>query len=468
MRISFCFLLLFIISQIKCEVITLATPGQNWDQISTWSPQQIPTADDSVIIGGLVVIPIGLDAHAEFVSILLLGHLLIERDLMTNTLGRLFLDGSPQQAIINYGTLDNGGRIDIQHTPNGIINEGLFRVKTRAKVTISGIGTAITNNAVLKNLGLINIENANNGIINTDSLFNRVMGVIEVNNIIDQGLLGIKNIEMAYFENDGTVTIDNTDLGIFVIGSFHNNDSIIIKNSKFGLRIAPNDDENLKTSFRSNTNSTDLKNNAIDYNMINNGFILVDSILAEGISNSAGFKNEEFGKIEIRNVEGVNTYGIVNVHGSIFENDNYIYIWDGGGYGIYNDGTLINRDSILVFFGEEDGIYNSDSIYNSGYIQVLYSNKNGCNNVGSFHNNGLFFIASLNNGIHNSGMFINENLLLITLVYSTIYNDGVFHNYAGAGICTSGILGDCQFENNIDATFINEGELAWYNEVNAK
>lgn len=231
------YFLFALLSQIQAGVKHLTIPGEHWHTPSAWSPIGVPTANDSVIIGGEVYVEPDSTALAMHVTVLEQGWLVLERDLILNRPGRLLIENSPGDAIYNQGLIDNGGRITINQAGNrGIYNDaGTINILDRAILeldfTFDFFASAILSSGKITNGGRINIDdyNYNNRCIeNIDSFVNLATGTITINRCHEV----IRNTDSGVFENYGMITASTLSDGIFNSAKFTNMDTIILDSIK--------------------------------------------------------------------------------------------------------------------------------------------------------------------------------------------------------------------------------------------
>ena len=122
---------------IMAQVKILQQPGFQWHEPSAWSPIGVPTANDSVIISGDTFIMPDSIARARFVQINDgLGQLEIQRDVINNKRGQLFIADSNGNGVVNHGVLEIGGRLKIERSrETALINTGSLEIWDRAPIS---------------------------------------------------------------------------------------------------------------------------------------------------------------------------------------------------------------------------------------------------------------------------------------------------------------------------------------------
>ncbi len=305
-----------LLSQVKF----LTLPGSQWHEPSAWSPMGVPTANDSVLINGPTFVMSDSAAYARYVFVGPIGSLEIQRDIPTNTPGRLFIANSPKTGLENEGSVSNGGRIDIDNSgTTGLLNNGTFEILSKARLNIDsclfdGILSGSNAPALLDNYGTINISRASkNGLTNSDSLHNHVGAVIMISNL--SGDHGILNGETHTIINQGKIILDNIHKnGIFNAGTFINEDTIVITNiSLVGFQ---NSHGFIVHAFLSNQSEGYISISAAGSALVNGFFtyqgiienlgqIYLDGSVDNGIVNHSMLSIPSGGLISITNTTGV-------------------------------------------------------------------------------------------------------------------------------------------------------------------
>ena len=205
MRVKLLFLLFpcFIYSAFGQKVLN--GTNKDWNLSGSWSPSGVPTEDDSVYVNGTVFIAPGDDAFAKVIHIGSSGVLNVQFDNDSEDEGYLSIESADNVGIINEGTINNSGTIEIIETgsqgctnENVINNSGSFLIETSGlsgmvnesggKITNTGSMTltfalenGLTNNGVFINEGNVLIETIDrHGLVNSDSLHNKAGAVITI------------------------------------------------------------------------------------------------------------------------------------------------------------------------------------------------------------------------------------------------------------------------------------------------
>ncbi len=274
----------------------------DWATASNWTAG-VPDGADDVTIPNVTNDPIiGSAALAKSVTVQSGGLLTISATFS------LSIDGSSTQGILNQGTVQNNGTINIGNaTSTGqycIQNQSLFNNNPGAVINLdrstsvalyNAFGTF--NNAANITLGAINSVGSN-GITNGATFNNNAGGIIHIDR---STVVGIFN-ETNTFSNNGTINIgQNLSVGTWGIvnnATFNNSSSGIISSDRSTLSAIEN-----RTSG----------------NFANTGSITLGAAATTGqygIENRATFNNNSGG---IVNIDRISTAGIYAV-GGIFTN----------------------------------------------------------------------------------------------------------------------------------------------------
>jgi len=323
MKIIFSILFLWCHFMVLSQVKLLVQPGFQWHESTAWSPAGVPTANDSVLIHGPTFVMPDSTAYARYVFVGSKGVLEIQRDIPTNTPGRLFIANSPKVGLENEGMVSNGGRIDIDISGStGLVNNGIFEILTKAKLNVDscftdGISTGSNAPALLDNYGTINISRASrNGLVNGDSVHNHSGAVTMITNISEDGEHGILNYQTHTIVNQGKIILDNIHRnGIFNAGTIFNEDTLIIND----ISVAGINNINVEGGSAVLSNQSDgyisisgARNGLVngylfgDQSVLDNvGQIYVDGSIDVGIENYSTILISSGGLISVTNTIGI-------------------------------------------------------------------------------------------------------------------------------------------------------------------
>ena len=454
-----CQLLMFthLFGQVKQQVL----PGI-WHSANSWSPIGIPTSDDSVIVVSDIIIQESMTARAKHVTVTSTGMLTIENNIAMDSPAKLNVDNSPGAGISNQGIILNKGHIVIDGAAGkSIVNTG----------TSENVADAIVE---LKNQGDF-------GIWNLDSFMN--YGNLKIQN---SPTAAIKNSD--YFINHGKLVVKNTQ-GFDNNGYFENTDSVIIRQSEFGLTNADTffnlaagvllTEETEKTGFHNSLNSYCLNEGVIEidsiveYSFDGIGMLIKGFMLNKGqIAITRAYKGIEIlndtlhsSPTSILSISGGTrsmTVGNSNDEG-YWRNDGFLSVYGSSSHAIQNSNVIENNGQIHT---EGAGrIYNGGTFTNNGKIECL----NGTSfdtflNNGHFHNKDTLFIRHAEGwGFSNeltvladSGSLIHIQSNLGSRAFSMDYSFAHFTNYGTLQIDSSAETG---LDVNFDSYLENFGNI---------
>ncbi|MEO1260792.1 MAG: T9SS type A sorting domain-containing protein [Bacteroidota bacterium] len=396
----------------------------DWEEDFNWSPACSPSSSNEVIIPDVTNEPVianSMVVSVKSIAVQSGGYLHI------NAGGTLNIDDSSSDALMNEGSIENFGTIQIGQSfaigNQGIYNTGVFNNGVGGVITIDntdsdGLFNESSGNFI--NSGNLDIgQNGGNnnigfiGFDNRGSFENTVGGVIQVDYTSEDGFRSWGPLENAgtiiigsagstsnnfglsletetfYNLNGGTIEIDNTDEGGVRIGSNGtlNNAGLL----KIGQSGGP---ENIKTFGIITTGSGNLINTE-------DGIIQIDNTRAMGIANIAGSVTNE-GAINIGLNGGANNVddvGIQNRSDFTNQGNGEINIMNVADEGIVNmnDGNLSNESGATIT-SSSSIVMDGTSFTNNGSITT---DEGLLNLSGSMDGNGSFTFATewVNNAI---------------------------------------------------------------------
>ncbi len=449
------------------QVKTLSQPGFQWHEPTAWIPIGVPTANDSVVIGGLTFIMPDSTGLAKYVHVTAGGELDIQRDVAANKPGRLRIVNAPGRGFLNEGELEVGGRLTIRNSHSvALENQGRITVLDRAKVIIDSttVGKGIVNATSIICEGEISIENTDDdGLSNMDSLTIEKGGSLSVTKLY--GADAIVNQMDAVVINNGRIALCDIDLGDGMVnmGWVFNQDSLVT------IDIYEDGIDNLSQFINGesayihtvNTGSYSIYSRGVYFE--NQGIIDIDSAVY-GIFILGIFENHDSILIDVTSdwsIELLDTFynrtdGVIRVMNA--QNNTAINA----------DGHFENEGSIHCLSGIGVGIDNNEVFINKGFIEVLNPEFRGImNDQGSFTNEGKIEItASKEQGLLNRSMFVNsDTLIIVNSSFSAIENQDTLINEAGAFIDIDNIGQEnhAGIENgqgtSYDELFLNEGSI---------
>lgn len=341
----------------------------DWEKHCNWEPGCPPTAEDEVIIPDLANAPTiyaGTTASAKSV------HVETGATLTIQSMSSLNIDGSPAEALLNEGTVENSGTINIGTMEAivtiGILNQGnaIFKNKLGGDMQIDQTGGYAIHNemATFTNQAAITIgaSAVGAGIYNKIAGFNNeTNGQINIDNTAGHAIWN----HVATFMNEAAVTIGATavigDKGIFNDG---NGEGGLFVNETGGSIEIDNSKEAIHNYDAAFINDADLTIG---------GTVQVDG---DGIIHEKGtFKNEGNGNIVIDQTTG-----------------HAIYL---------KDGTFTNKKAITIggalAIGKR-GIYNQDGTFNNemdGDLKIDRTPEFAIWNTSVFNNHAAITIGSM-------------------------------------------------------------------------
>ena len=362
--------------------------------------------------------------------------------------GKLTINTTAPQAILNRGTVENNGIINIENlsgTSNyGIINESTFNNNYGSQILIDNVSImAIHNIGTFSNWGTITLG-ANNvpgatGIQNNLNFYNYYGAHISIDRTSGTALIN----DGGYFNSDGYINIGDlyscqSGITNINLGAFRNTNELTID------RIIGTGISNLSGTCNNRGSITIGKNaSAGSYGIMNSGTfqnegggtMQIDRASTAGISNGLNFYNQ--GDIKLGTLSSVGNYGIYNT-GDLRSHGN-ITIEQVANTGIYNNGTGFANYGSLTIDGSAGTVdigidnYATFNNNNSGIITLKSVNDGIVPNAGSFNNKATIITNSpsqvstlITPG--TSGTFINSTNGIIN-ASATIYTD----NYVDAG-----------------------------------
>jgi len=212
----------------------------SWQTAANWSLNEVPLANQIVIIQNVPNAPVISETGAVCKAITVLSGGL----LTVNASGVLSVNGATIQGFTNQGTVQNSGIIHIGNISSiglyGLVNHSSFTNNVGGQINIdrSGGSQAITlynrSGSTFSNSGTIRIgaiaDSGQYGLDNSATFTNMVGGQIFIDRVSS---VGIRN-NTANFSNSGTITIGalaggNTMVnGISTVQAFNNNTGGII------------------------------------------------------------------------------------------------------------------------------------------------------------------------------------------------------------------------------------------------
>lgn len=516
---AFSFLGRFVTILISLQCLTIASlysqttwtgaSDSDWGTATNWSAG-VPDAADEVIIPNVAMAPDPIIDEAAFAK-----SVTVESGatLTIAATKSLTIDSySTTPSILNQGTVENNGIINIGQTTNagdmGIRNESTFYNNTGGQINIDrtysiGLwnfsGGTFINAATISigavagvgGFGLFNLSTFNNNIggqINIDrsndvglnnpdgTTFNN-SATITIGSIASAGYIGLQN--GAIFNNNagGQITIDRTtQYGLWNLnGSFTNAATITIgavaSVGQHGILTVStfNNSSGGQINIDRSTNSGLYVAGGTFSNSATITIGAVASVGGIGINNESTLSNNAGGQIKIDRSDGI---GILNYYGGTLTNEATITIGaeaNVGLYGILNNSTFTNNlgGHIDIDRSNDAALQNSwDGYFTNAaniYIGSVESVGNGLINVSIFNNNtgGQIKIdRSGGTGLVNDATFTNAGTITIGGVASVISglgNSGTFNNNLGGQIKIDRFYS--AFINYLFATFNNAATI---------
>ncbi len=351
---------------LESQVALPATPGPHtwtgatstdWAAGCNWSPLGAPGPGDDATIPNTANKPV-IKSTAAARSVKVLSGAV----LTINAPGSLTLDGSPEQALYNKGTVNNSGILNIGQTvavgSYGVFNEGAFNNLGNGQITIdratiTGVynhaGT-FTNSATLR-IGAT-ASTGHFGLFSDAIFTNTSTGQIFIDRSTETGLETYKP-----FTNNGSIKIGSLDgttcgtYGLRCFWDFTNTGSLEIDRSAY----------------------TGLYTYDFNHPFINSGAVRIGSVASPGsfgVDNEGNFKNNSGGVIQIdrfaqrafRNASGTTTNSAVIQIGTQAST---------GVYGLDNYSIIVNNSGAIITSNRPTR--NSGTITNNGTITILAS-----------------------------------------------------------------------------------------------
>ncbi len=460
-------LLIMYSTSLLCQTKHLVQPGFDWHEPTAWSPQGVPTANDSVIIGGYTFIKPDSTARAKYLEITNIGNLEIQRDLMSGIPGRLRINDAITVALLNRGILSNGGRITLSgSTGSGIINHGHIETLDRSVLTIrdcSATGLFSYATATVVHDGSLIIEDCGTGVSGSPlSFYIDEDGRLEAYSSQNSGI----NLSNSYLTNHGVILIDSAgDYGVNNSAVIHNHDSIIISNVYELLAAISNSD----SIFNHNTGAIilhDCEHDGILNNgyLQNLGYIEMVNMSPYGIVNWDSLDN--IGNIQMDTIEeaGIYTTGSINNEGHIKIDNTQI------GVSVLNEGSFNNQDTLLISDAMGNGIYNAHLVSNEGYISIYDCRAAAASGIynatdAEIYNEGKIEINNIEaGGLLNAGLFTNQDSLIIERVYHfALGNYDSLYNSPMGLIDISIVNTGAPAMANYGGHIVNDGKIEVYN-----
>lgn len=383
------------------KAITITWNGstsQSWEINTNWTPAQVPSvADDVIIDSDSVIIMKGYLAEAK--SVLVTGsnvYLTIEDQaqlkISGSTTNGMIIQSSAK--VLNYGSLSTNqtGGTGLNNLASSFENYGDINL-----VNAGGKGLNSSNSFVNHNGANIQINNCESGLSASDSFINN--GLIHIEDVSGVGLIGSDD-----FINNHIIEIDDVDCflcdGLLASDQFLNNSGATISINNVDVSIG--------IFFRDNAT--------------NIGTISIDSVHSFSAMYIGSGNTSNQGTLNISNVFLPGGVGL-EVNGN-FSNSGNIIITSEKKDGITIDDHFINELSgqIMINSGPVDWIANgivvSDTLTNFGLIQISESTNTGIYNknaaIGLTVNGGSIEISATGTAVWMaSGSLSNGGGILI-------------------------------------------------------
>ncbi|MGB0931829.1 MAG: hypothetical protein ACPGVB_13690, partial [Chitinophagales bacterium] len=303
----------------------IGTSSDNWNTASNWNPNGVPSTTDEVDIPDVTndpKIPSILIVNIKSLTVKSGAKLTIQGNAILN------IKDAPLNGILNEGTIENSGKININDIGgggpdnSGIRNEGTFTNKPIAEIKMSNILNAgIRNYQTFNNAGKITIDPLYflaRGIIVFAAFHNQVGGDIQIKGLSS----GV--VCFAPFTNDGKIVVsDYSSNGIVSQAGFNNTTmaQIFLEGGSWGIACNANTFTN-EGKINIGANAAPTIGIAVEggnFNQfVNRGEINVYSATKKGISIDDQAKFFNSGKINIGQNQ-IGEDGIENFN--IFENE---------------------------------------------------------------------------------------------------------------------------------------------------
>jgi len=320
--------------------------SDNWNIASNWNPNGVPSATDEVDIPDVTN-----DPRIPSILIVNIKSLTVKNEAKLTIQGNAILNikDAPLNGILNEGTIENSGEININDIGgggldnSGIRNEGIFTNKSTAEIKMSNIINAgIRNYQTFNNAGKITIEPLYflaRGILVFAAFHNQVGGDIQIKGLSS----GIACF--APFTNDGKIVVSSySSNGIVSQAGFSNTttEQIFLDSGSWGIACNANTFTN-EGKINIGANAAPTTGIAVEgggFNQfVNKGELNIYSATEKGISIDDQAKFFNSGKIAIGQNQ-VGGDGIENFN--IFENEAgaELTIHSANQFGIENGNSL--------------------------------------------------------------------------------------------------------------------------------
>lgn len=466
---------LMMTTDLASQVRTLVQPGFQWHEPTAWSPIGVPTASDSVIIGGPTFIMPDSLGRAKFVFIHPSGSLDIQRDVPNSKRGRLLIRNSPQDGMINEGELIVGGRLTIRNAGlTALWNSGQITVQDSAKILIDSTtnGNGIYNNGYFESDGNIEIVKvSDDGFRNIDTVWLQsnselILDGTGTSTVSSNGFANGNNT--SFMNNVGTISIKGFQFyGVLNFGDMFNHDTITVDSNVGGGLINYNSSSfnNMGVFQLKNVGHPGIRNLGILINQ-DNAECNVDLTLGNGFENVGLFSNS--GNLVLSSTQDT---AIIHTGSSFSNNVTGVITIDStdlfdDGPGIYNMKTFENEGFCQILKTDGQGIVNLDSFFNrqGGTLQIMHQPYDGIlNEVDAyFENSGSAVIGSagMDSGINNNGTIKNNGVLdLNTFSDDGITNYGILENDIN-GLIDIRFSEDYAIEIKTGGAFENRGRVS--------
>lgn len=441
------------------EVIWKGRISSDWHIPDNWLHYSIPDVEDNIFIPSDKTVDIFTDQIAAIESIV------IDNE---STLSIFY--GASLNLVSTDADLRNDGTIYLEGLINSLAstddetirNNGDMYISTSGRLIIQSAETCLTNNGSIENDGLIQLSQCKTGIANENDLSNDGIILIDSTNIgIGNSFQNPETLKNQYKdqtkmmptgeignEEDGSIIISNTTIGIINHAEF-NNDGTIKINAAETAFINGNDMSgggisSGGTQTKSNLmnaifyNSTNLKIDSADIGILNHAYITNEGIIDMSHLGATGIQNH----LHITNEGSIN----IDSSGSLQQNGSPAGFFNG----IQNGSPAANADNTDVEF------------QNEGKIEISKFDGGGIFSQGDFYNRDSIILKSVYAGLINTSEFDNEGLILIDGADQTsISNFNNFYNGADGNIDIIQSQGKyfALDQYGTDATMTNRGEI---------
>jgi hypothetical protein len=433
--------------------------SSEWHDAVNWSGG-VPDSNAEVIIPDVANDPVIYAAGAKAKSIKVEAGAV----LTVTILGGLSVNGAATEGVWNQGTIQNNGTINIGNTGNvgnyGIYNEGILNNNTGARIKIDRVATS--------GIGLLSNTVTNSGDITIGALTPVSKLITAVNgqfsNSTDGVLMGTGEIAAANFTNAGGTLSPGYSPGIMTFTTDENFNNNILSMEVKGAANAGVDFDQVTVSGTATLGGTlslsinyspsvgdQLK--IVNASAVTGAFSTIVGlpagwhvvyypstvVLTYGIPQTTwtgGFdtdwNNAANWSLGIPDISSdvtipdvandpvigsgtAKTKSVTIAGGSVLTVEGVagLTIQNADAKGLDNQGTVLNKGTIVIIGPGADGLFNGGTVQNSGTINVgNVAGKYGIDNRGTFKNKagGLITIDDVGDtGIfHFSGEFTNE------------------------------------------------------------